>query len=416
MKIVYCATRWPIPLSGGRQTMILQSLEFCRQLGEVHVAYFGSSQAHLVSPLPFQPSSLCWLSGSSAKSSLMSLMRSPLAPLQTHLLNSAYARKAFRDYIDQVDPDVVIFDMLRTVHLAKLLGKDRGRRTLILDMDDLLSHRYKRMLENKNFNITGTFSDRIPDLLKSIVNRGPSLILGIEAKLIGRLENSIPRYFDAAFAVSSREVNLLKYNLETDFPLKAIPPAAQDTVVTYNPIGPLRFVFLGDAMQFGNSEALRELDLIARAVKARLTMQPARFEAAGRVNPALRFEALEFLGFVDDLDTFLGAGAVLVAPMRTGSGIKIKVLEAMSRGIPVITTALGVEGIEVEPGRDFICCTDQQDFVDTLLNILCDANASSRLAGIGANGAKAIRENHSHERLFREFRQLVQTARKARLS
>lgn len=290
MKIVYCATRWPIPLSGGRQTMILQSLEFCRQLGEVHVAYFGSCQAHLVSPLPFQPSSLCWLSGSSAKSSLMSLMRSPLAPLQTHLLNSAYARKTFRDYIDQVDPDVVIFDMLRTVHLAKLLGKDRGRRTLILDMDDLLSHRYKRMLHNKNFNITGTFSDRIPALLKSVVNRGPSLILGIEAKLIGRLEKSIPRYFDAAFAVSSREVNLLQCNLETDFPLKAIPPAVRDTVVTHNPIGPLRFVFLGDAMQFGNSEALRELDLIARAVKSRVTMQPARFEAAGRFNPSLRFE------------------------------------------------------------------------------------------------------------------------------
>ena len=55
------------------------------------------------------------------------------------------------------------------------------------------------------------------------------------------------------------------------------------------------------------------------------------------------------LGWVDDLDDVLLAGRGLISPLRIGSGIKIKVLEALARGLPVVATPHGVLGLDVGP-------------------------------------------------------------------
>jgi glycosyltransferase involved in cell wall biosynthesis len=55
------------------------------------------------------------------------------------------------------------------------------------------------------------------------------------------------------------------------------------------------------------------------------------------------------LGWVDDLDAVLLSAAALISPLRIGSGIKIKVLEALARGLPVVATPHGVLGLDVGP-------------------------------------------------------------------
>jgi len=83
-----------------------------------------------------------------------------------------------------------------------------------------------------------------------------------------------------------------------------------------------------------------------------------RFTVIGR-NPGVELQNLastlpgvELLGFVDDLEPYYARSRVFVAPLRFGSGIKVKVVNALYRGLPIATTPVGAEGLEVESGRD----------------------------------------------------------------
>ncbi len=61
---------------------------------------------------------------------------------------------------------------------------------------------------------------------------------------------------------------------------------------------------------------------------------------------------IHLMGFVDAIEAYYAKSRVFVAPLRFGSGMKVKVIEAMYRGLPTVTTPIGAEGLEVVPGRD----------------------------------------------------------------
>ena len=61
-------------------------------------------------------------------------------------------------------------------------------------------------------------------------------------------------------------------------------------------------------------------------------------------------EGIEHLGFVADLEAFYNCNGILVAPITAGSGVRVKLLEAMSYGVPIVTTEMGALGIPVNDG------------------------------------------------------------------
>lgn len=67
-------------------------------------------------------------------------------------------------------------------------------------------------------------------------------------------------------------------------------------------------------------------------------------------------------GFVDCIDPYFEESMCLVAPLVLGAGIKVKVLEAMSSGIPVLTNKIGIEGIAAEPDKEFKLCITPEDY------------------------------------------------------
>lgn len=76
-------------------------------------------------------------------------------------------------------------------------------------------------------------------------------------------------------------------------------------------------------------------------------------------------------GFVKDLKPLYSKARVFVIPLRFGSGIKVKLLNAMYRGIPTVTTPIGTEGLEVISGNQLFSSTDEEDqvkFVSALLS------------------------------------------------
>jgi len=84
-------------------------------------------------------------------------------------------------------------------------------------------------------------------------------------------------------------------------------------------------------------------------------------------------------GYVPDLDQLLSSACALIAPVRFGSGIKIKVLEALARGLPVLTTSVGAEGIASGPDRG-VLVDDDLDRLPELMHRLTDQEYNATLS------------------------------------
>ncbi len=77
-----------------------------------------------------------------------------------------------------------------------------------------------------------------------------------------------------------------------------------------------------------------------------------------------------FTGFVQDLDTYLQKTRVYIAPLRFGSGMKVKVLEGLYRGTPTVTTAVGAEGLDLVNNKNSFIADNTNDFVACCLTLL----------------------------------------------
>jgi glycosyltransferase involved in cell wall biosynthesis len=96
-------------------------------------------------------------------------------------------------------------------------------------------------------------------------------------------------------------------------------------------------------------------------------------------------------GYVADLAPLLRQSAVLVVPVHSGSGMRVKILEAFARGIPVVSTRVGVEGIDAQDGVHLLVADEPAAFGRAVVRVLRDPELGHRLA---AAGRKLIEERY----------------------
>jgi len=84
-------------------------------------------------------------------------------------------------------------------------------------------------------------------------------------------------------------------------------------------------------------------------------------------------------GYVDDVRPYVERAAVFIAPLRSGSGTKLKILNAMAQGKAVVTTTIGAEGIEAVPDKDFIIADEPADFARRVLQFVRDPAAAAAM-------------------------------------
>jgi polysaccharide biosynthesis protein PslH len=102
----------------------------------------------------------------------------------------------------------------------------------------------------------------------------------------------------------------------------------------------------------------------------------------GRPPPSLLALAgprVELAGFVPDLRPHLAAAAAVVVPLRLGGGTRLKIVEAMAMGKAIVSTTLGVEGIDAVPGRDILIEDQPAAFADAVLHLLAEPSLAARI-------------------------------------
>jgi glycosyltransferase involved in cell wall biosynthesis len=94
-------------------------------------------------------------------------------------------------------------------------------------------------------------------------------------------------------------------------------------------------------------------------------------------------ESMQVTGYVPDLEPYFEKAGVLVVPVRAGGGMRVRILEAFSRSMPVVTTTIGLEGIDAQPGRDVLVRDTAPDFAQSVIDVLESSNLQEQLSSNG---------------------------------
>lgn len=128
---------------------------------------------------------------------------------------------------------------------------------------------------------------------------------------------------------------------------------------------------------------------------------------AGRNMPSwiheFRSPVIQIEGEIADATAFAASKSVLIVPLLSGSGIRIKIIEAMSLGKTVISTSIGAEGISAENGKAIILADTPEAFAEAIIQL--HNNDAAREVGIHAR--KLIESQHSYKNMLTAFNQLL---------
>lgn len=107
---------------------------------------------------------------------------------------------------------------------------------------------------------------------------------------------------------------------------------------------------------------------------------------------ALASDRIHVTGTVDDVRPFYASAAAAVAPLRVGSGTRLKILEAMAAGVPVVSTRLGAEGIEVEDDVHLLLADSGREIAAAVRRIASSAETRDRLSQAGGALVRRVYE------------------------
>lgn len=185
-------------------------------------------------------------------------------------------------------------------------------------------------------------------------------------------------------------------------------PAVGDTGESVQPL-PDSLLYSGAVTYFANLDAVR---YFAEAILPHIRRErPAvRLRVTGRTDGvglgALPGE-VEFCGYVPSVEPLLRQSWAVVVPLRVGGGSRLKVLEALAYGTPVVSTPKGIEGLDLLLGRDVLVGANAAEFAQATLRLLNDPALRAELAANGRRAAAACEWSRITPRLAALLEEVV---------
>ncbi|MEP7132350.1 MAG: glycosyltransferase [Acidobacteriota bacterium] len=207
----------------------------------------------------------------------------------------------------------------------------------------------------------------------------------LQAPRVRAFERRLLMSADGASCVSAPDASELLRLAAASSPV-VIPNAVDLTRYEFHPARPEKGVilFVGDLSWPPNAEGLRWFaERVWPLVRA--AAPEARVEVLGRGAPASLVRrappspAWKFLGEGGDTRPHWSRADVAIVPLRAGGGTRLKILEAAACGVPVVSTTVGSEGLELEDGREILLRDEPPDFADAVVRLLRDASLRESL-------------------------------------
>jgi glycosyltransferase involved in cell wall biosynthesis len=213
--------------------------------------------------------------------------------------------------------------------------------------------------------------------------------LGREARIIGELEGKACNRAQVVLAVSEQDEQALKMVAGESVSMEVVPITVNAEHFTpvlqaRNP-QPDRLLTIGTMFWLPNSEGvswwLRDGYGLLRSICPDLT-----YDIVGARPPralqvvAAQYKEVTLHGYVADSLPFWTGASVLAVPILSGGGVRVKILEAMAMGVPVVSTTIGCEGLNVRHGEHLLVADTPEAFAHAVAKIFQDKSLAHELA------------------------------------
>lgn len=265
---------------------------------------------------------------------------------------------------------------------------EKRLRELIPSYDGLLAHLIR----------TGAYVTpfRIPKVLemtdaislsyeRTVAHVGPlrKAVYRIEAKRLKQYERDIVERCDLTVLVSKIDRNFLFPNGGRKLLVCSNGVDTQSFPFQFHPDGKT-IIFIGKNIAHYNVDGILYFaEEILPLVKSRY--QDAQFKVIGQIRPEFKRElerrGILVTGAVENVAEAARSATVGVCPLRIGAGVQNKLLEYMALGVPAVTSAIGLEGIDAIPNVHLLTAETPQEWADQIIRLLLDRDESQKLAG-----------------------------------
>lgn len=413
-RLLFITTRRFWPVDGGRQHTLY---DYCRSLHDVYgyeiylYSFLEAAQTpENGSEKPYFIHSVTYATAISLITKIKNLICKTVFakqrfPLQCSLYYSQKNKHSIEMLVQNIEPDVIIVDMVRLAPYYSAFSKLECKK--ILDMDDILSKRYRRQLKNTTLseNYMGAYEGQFGSRLKKFLNCGllKNIVLKIETNLMEQAEKYYAgSIYDSTMLVSEPEKQYL--NREIGIAKAVTVPVGIDYRYLSERIDFMQIPrSLSIVANFNSSANASSLEMICRSIIPKLPID-VKFYAVGRcpdgVKESYKSDRVEFLGFVDDVRVAIKSTEIFLSPFTYGSGTKIKILEAMAMGMPIVTNSIGTEGLNVHNGKELFIAETPDEIADVVMRLLDDPVLRKKIA---ENAQAYVRTYHDWNVMFEAF-------------
>lgn len=380
MKILVILPRFPYPLEKGDKLRAYNQIRYLAENNEVYL--FALSHQKVSDTNIDEMCRYCREIRVVRLSKLKGILRVirnlfSVRSLQIGYWDDRRARRLCRNFEAEVNPDVIYAQMVRTMKYAAHSSLPK-----VLDFQDALSMNLERrmlkhsslsyfalhyefkMLRSAEFNACGIF-DRL------------TIISEHDSEAIPQHKNTV--------------IDIIRNGVDFDYFHPMPLPKEYDVVFCGN----MQYRPNIDASQFLVEEVM---PIIWRThPEAKILLAGATPKNAVR---QLASERVTVSGSVDDIRPCYASAKVFVAPMRIGSGLQNKLLEAMSMGVPCVTTSLANVSIGAKDGEQILVADDAKSIAESIVRLLDDEMLRNSIA---SEADRFVHDNFSWQSVGRDL-------------
>ncbi|MDQ3021780.1 MAG: glycosyltransferase family 4 protein [Bacteroidota bacterium] len=275
-------------------------------------------------------------------------------------------KKIVEETINQNEFDLILCDH---IYLSQYIPDSiTGKIPVIPNNEDCGFTYYKRMTENSGFTrslYAGSQWQKLLNYEISILKKYNVYITTSEKE-----KESISKYYDEA------EIGVVENGVDAEFFSERVRKDLSPNIV-----------FTAWFKYYPN--AIAAIDFVNNIFpKIKMEIPDLKFYIVGKEPPEkvkslAKTDGVIVTGYVHDVRDYLANADAAVIPLQIGGGTRLKILEAMSMKIPVVSTVLGAEGLEVEDEKNILIAKNDEDFAQKVIRIMKDKNLSNKLSNNG---------------------------------
>lgn len=202
------------------------------------------------------------------------------------------------------------------------------------------------------------------------------IFFGLEYKKLKKFEETIINKVDKVIVLSDEDKKLLMSNKNEDkfinipIPIKTnykkiIGSRIQDEI---------NLIFLGTLTWYPNAQGIEwfvdnVIPILERdEIKYKLHIV-GKDPSISLIEKCKENDNVIITGYVDSIDEYIDKCDIMIVPIFIGSGMRVKILEGLGKRIPIISTSIGAEGIEIKNNKNILLANDENEFVESIINL-----------------------------------------------